>query len=89
MKLLIFLLCVFSQTKLSNCLGLGIGLFLAKVIEKGTDDLRGDGFSDIAANQCFKDQINDDFTATIDENNDWMARWAALYPLYSVEEKLT
>lgn len=83
----IILFCVLSQ-KTSKCLPPNLNLFLAKVIEKGTDDLRGNGFSDIYANQCFKDQFNDDFTTKTDENNDWMARWTALYPLYSVEEKL-
>ena len=59
---------------------------MAKVIEKGMDNLRGAGFADIYHQQCFQDQFNDEFWTgydKIDENNEWTARWAALYPLYS------
>lgn len=81
-----------SQPKLYYCLPPNLGLFLAKVIEKGNDNIRGAGFADIYQQQCFRDQFNDEFWTgydKIDENNEWTARWAALYPLYSVEEKLT
>lgn len=89
----ILFLCLFlSQINLCCCLRPNLGLFLAKVIERGTDNLRGAGFADIYNQQCFKDQFTDEFYTgynLIDENDEWKARWAALYPLYSVEEKLT